>query len=507
MNVTNDILVSQACTDFLNNTMKPLKPIHVDVLSSIEMGKESFNPFTDDEKSLSYPQIINYLHRRGYIFNEYSGDKDSFLKLDPLSGRYYPVTALTLEGEIYTFINYCKPKYSVEQRHISSIIRHFKAEYNLNSLEKEFTEFLGLDGYLYDFCYTHKENGEANLIQLDNGIFHPYSEWEGYPFQLLPNCGLFYPPEGNSPYDLYFTPIPECNIFEEGTPYDDFLTILGDQKSLEFFLWWAGAVLFSYPFRLPMFLLLYGPGGTGKTALANCLMSILGSSGSHADLSCLIDERGRACFIGKKLNLSSEMEGKYDKRLISSVKKLTGGEPIQVDPKFKDAKHIYPPALIFTGNTFPEIDTSDSGILRRACVINCTANLEDTGIDWPRMMKDNEHKNWLFNASYYLWMNNKDKVPHQMKSESMLEMESRMRLFNPLTNWMYEYFGTLDKSTIRQKIVGKTLLELYESYDYFVRDLGGVSLSKHKFSEKIQNDYRLVYKPNGNVRVFKISEE
>lgn len=478
------------------------KPICVDIIENSSICRAEFNPISDDGKTLIYSKVVNFLSRRGYIFDQRFSN---YYKLE-LDGIYYPSDLHTIKNEIYTLVRVNRPTFNVESKHVASILSEFQAESNLLYLDKKFYEFLATEkGIEYDFDYIQKQNG-YQLIPVLNGLFNPCWESDGYPFTLLPHCGYYFPPEGTNTYDLEFVPIPESEIYTK-FEYEDFLTILGDKETVTFFLWWAGAVLFSYPFRLPIFVLLYGRGGTGKTSLANCLLSILGKSGGTAGLSSLIDNRSKACLIGKKLNLSSEMEGKYDKRLLSSIKDITGGTSITVDPKFKPTIEISPPALIFTGNVFPEVDTSDTGVMRRACVINCSTDLEDTGIDWPLLMSDNEHKNWLFNASYYVWSKYRNSTPYSMKSKSMLDIETRMSLFNPFSNWVDSQFETIDKKLVGKKIVGWTLSDLYERYYSHVYDMFGKPMSKYKFSEKVQNDFNLKLAPVGNKRVFKLKDD
>lgn len=484
------------------NDSGKFNPVCTDIVGPLERFHDEFNPFSEDGKSLIYGRVVHYLSRAGYVFNEFHSE---FYKLCS-EGFYIHVDEHSLKNEIYSLIKASNPHFNTESRMVKSIVEEFKSLITVSDLDSKFNEFLSSDlGTDYELDYRDINEG-YRLVQLSNGLFNPCLKSENYPFTLLPHCGYYFPPEGVGPYDLDFSPIPESELFSR-VESEDFLTIIPDKKTLEFFLWWSGAVLFSYPFRLPMFLLLYGPGGTGKTTIVSCLLSILGRAGGHATLSCLTDQKSQSCFIGKKLNLSSEMEGDYDKRLISSIKEITGGEPIQVEQKYKDPIEIYPPALVFTGNVFPEIDSSDTGVLRRACVINCTNYLEDSGVDWPKLMKDNDHKNWLFNASYYYWVKNKDKMPSHMKSDSMREMEHQFKLINPFLNWVFDYCGTLDKEQVRKRFIGVPLVSLYDSYRGSLYELNVAKpKSKHRFSQKIQTDYDLVLEPYHNVRVFKTKE-
>lgn len=483
------------------NVISKLKPIHVDIVGPMDMFSDAFNPISKDQRSIKYFTVVHFLSRAGYLYDEV---RQEYYKLNP-DGIYYNVGEEVIEREIYTLINIHMPDFNVEVRHVHSIKSMFKSERNTYTLSLDFSNFLKTDmGMDYEIDYLNSNN--FRMIRLNNGIFNPCLESDGFPFKLLPHCGLYYPPEGSEPYDLDFIPIPESDLFSMPES-EDFLKILGDKETLEFFLWWAGAVLFCPRFRLPCFVLLYGRGGSGKDSLCGCLTSILSSSSGSTPLASLSNPRSLAGLIGKRLNISAEMEGSYDKGLISSIKNLTGGPDIYVDPKFKSPRHISPPALIFSGNVFPDIDTSDTGILRRVCVIDCSANLEDDGVDWPILMRDNDHKNWLFNASYYYWTKNSDKLPHHMKSKSMRNMESRFYLYNPLSSWIFEKIGSLDKSTIRSYFVKKSLVDMYDDYRIFVTELGYKALGRNRFSERIQVDYGLKLTPIGNVRVFKLKDE
>lgn len=483
----------------MNDIIPNKEPICVNFIENSSTYLEEFNPISDDKKTLIYSKIVNFLSRRGYVFDQ---KFKKYYKLER-SGVYEECDEVDIKEEIYTLINVNHPTFNVEFGHIKSILCEFQAKSNLNYLEKKFEDFLATseNGWRYELDYIQKQNG-YQIIPVQNGLFNPCLESGDYPFTLLPHCGYYFPPEGTSTYDLEFVPIPESEIYIK-SEYDDFLTVLGDKDTLTFFLWWAGTVLFTYPFNLPMFLLLYGPGGTGKTSAVKCVCSILGKSSGFKSLSDFITSRDKACFIGKKLNLCSEMDGKYDKRLISSIKDMTGGTLISVDPKFKSVIDIYPPALVFTGNVFPEIDPSDTGIFRRACVINCTCDLENSGIRWDLLLTNNEHKNWLFNASYYVWSKYRDSTIHDMKSKAMLEAEREMSLSNAFPYWLESLFGTTDRKLVRKKLIGWTLNDLYDEYCACFYDIGARPLAKHNFSSKIKIDYTLILSPVGNKRVFK----
>lgn len=487
---------------FQNQTI--IKPCCVDILTDIEDAINVYPPFTSDGHSLIFNNIAKYLNRIGLFYNQY---EKQYYQLDPSTGIYYTIVEEDIISKIYDYIGYINGLFNVRKYHIDSILQALKAKYNLNELNEKFDYFLRTDerGIDYSFDYNH---ADASLFQLNNGIFNPFLEYDGLPFKLLPNCGLYFS-QSLMRYDVNFIPILKEDIFST-MEYEDFLKILGDHETVVFFLWWAGVLFFTYPFKKPMFLLLYGPGGSGKDALASCIKSILGrESYSDNTLFNLITPREISNFDKRRLNIASELEGYYDKKLIGAIKRLTGGGEVNVDPKFKSQKSIFPPALLLLGNVFPELDPSDTGIKRRTCIIDCSADVEKSGVYWQELLTDPEHKNWIFNAAYYIWVENKDKLPYQMKSDSMLKIEDRMRALNPFVSWLEYYFVSSNYDDIREGVYDRSLTELYDSYSQYMYELGPqyTPMPRLKFSEKMQNDYRLVLKPKHNVRVFRYKEK
>lgn len=485
------------------------KPVCVDIIGPLDKYStidnnnpilDEYNPVSDDKRGIVYNKIVAYLTKLGIIYDPILQD---FSKLD-IYGTYSKYEEVLIKGEIQTLVRISLPFYNLKSGEYVSIMENLKNFSNTYTLREKFDNFLGTElGIDYDLSHDDIEKGHC-LVPLLNGIFNPCLESENglYPFSLLPHCGYFYPIVNPHPYDLYFEPIAESELYS-CPESEDFLKILGDRASLNFFLTWSGAVLFSNPFRLQSLVMLYGPGGTGKTSLANCLASILGDSTDTPSIRDLITPRGRASMIGKRLAIVSETESSYDKALISALKDLSGGIPIGVDPKFKHPFRINPPALLFTGNVFPDVDSSDSGFKRRMCILDCSAILEND-IDWIKLMSDNQHKNWLFNASYYAWMNNGNKPLENLKSQPMRDMESRFYLYNSFMSWINDYFCTVDNQSVRDLLDGRSLRDLHDEYSYHVKDyLNGKPLGKIAFSEKIQTNYRMKLVKSNDQRIFK----
>ncbi|EBG4966315.1 DNA primase, partial [Salmonella enterica subsp. enterica] len=117
-----------------------------------------------------------------------------------------------------------------------------------------------------------------------------------------------------------------------------------------------------------LFLEVTGPGGSGKSILAEIATMLAGEdNATSATIETLESPRERAALIGFSLiRLPDQEKWSGDG---AGLKAITGGDAVSVDPKYKDAYSTHIPAVILAVNNNPMRFTDRSGSVSRRRVI------------------------------------------------------------------------------------------------------------------------------------------
>lgn len=117
-----------------------------------------------------------------------------------------------------------------------------------------------------------------------------------------------------------------------------------------------------------LFLEVTGPGGSGKSILAEIATMLAGEdNATSATIETLESPRERAALIGFSLiRLPDQEKWSGDG---AGLKAITGGDAVSVDPKYKDAYSTHIPAVILAVNNSPMRFTDRSGGVSRRRVI------------------------------------------------------------------------------------------------------------------------------------------
>jgi putative DNA primase/helicase len=117
-----------------------------------------------------------------------------------------------------------------------------------------------------------------------------------------------------------------------------------------------------------LFLEVTGPGGSGKSILAEIATMLAGEdNATSATIETLESPRERAALIGYSLiRLPDQEKWSGDG---AGLKAITGGDAVSVDPKYKDAYSTHIPAVILAVNNNPMRFTDRSGGVSRRRVI------------------------------------------------------------------------------------------------------------------------------------------
>ncbi|APS93120.1 primase-like DNA-binding domain-containing protein [Klebsiella pneumoniae] len=117
-----------------------------------------------------------------------------------------------------------------------------------------------------------------------------------------------------------------------------------------------------------LFLEVTGPGGSGKSILAEITTLLAGEdNATSADIDTLEDPRKRASLIGFSLiRLPDQEKWSGDG---AGLKAITGGDAVSVDPKYQNPYSTHIPAVILAVNNNPMRFTDRSGGVSRRRVI------------------------------------------------------------------------------------------------------------------------------------------
>jgi putative DNA primase/helicase len=131
----------------------------------------------------------------------------------------------------------------------------------------------------------------------------------------------------------------------------------------------------------------WGRGQNGKSTLLNVIRGILGPYCVTLPVAALLEQQSRrgsdatpelARLSGARLALASEPE-KKERLSASSVKSLTGGEPIAARALYREFVEFVPVAkLVLTVNEKPIVSAQDHGMWRRLLLVEFGVQIPDS---------------------------------------------------------------------------------------------------------------------------------
>ncbi len=272
--------------------------------------------------------------------------------------------------------------------------------------------------------------------------------------------------------------------------------IIPDDDTRKFFFEMVGYMLFSPEQTIPAIFVIYGPGGTGKTALQTAITAALGAVNvSHLDLGQISGTFTTAEMDGKLLNVCGETgpggnRGPFmpDGQLL---KKLSEGQSITVQRKNQAPYLMTPTAkLLFVTNSIPDFGDSTSGMSRRLYVVPCREKQNAEARIYDKLVED-EAVSWLVNQALlgyrrFLKRNMRFSVSPQMSREAMA-----FNIQDSVCEFLQSYCGSLDPIVIHNQLLGRRWMDLWDEYKEYMEDTGIKPVPKKVFKEKLRNEYRL----------------
>lgn len=328
------------------------------------------------------------------------------------------------------------------------------------------------------------ERDNGLLIAFENGVLNVIT---GELLPFTPYLYLTY--YLHAKYDPTITTAPSKSVIEG---------IISQQETIDFFYEMCGYIFFHPTLNPPSIFMLYGPGNTGKSALANLIRTIMGNTVAQIGLSQLTAKFTVAELEGKRLNIcgetgdASSRETHFDGELL---KRLTDGDTVLVERKGERPYYIRNTAkFLFVTNTPPDFGDNSSGLFRRLYEIPCR-NRQDEKAQIYDILTSEESRSWLINQSLLAWKLF-CKNGYKFTISSQMEVEhAHYKAQDSVMEFLQNLFDSTSVPVVAHKITTDDNLcyttILYDAYRENCAEGGNKPLSRKKFVEKIRNEYNL----------------
>ena len=234
--------------------------------------------------------------------------------------------------------------------------------------------------------------------------------------------------------------------------------------------------------RFQKFMILYGTGGSGKSTMINLLQKVVGSENyANISLSKLTSDRFAAYgLVGKVLNSCADLEitALTDG---SMLKKVTGEDVIQAEPKGKDAFSFRSQAkLLFSTNELPYVKSERSnGFFRRILILTMNKTPEKVDPDFSRRLTE-EIDDFIRECVHALErMYARDPV-------SITESDASREAVKVLRHRSDSVQAFLDDETVKEPSARTKRTILFERYEKYCAEENRTPLKKNGFFDAIR---------------------
>jgi P4 family phage/plasmid primase-like protien len=280
------------------------------------------------------------------------------------SGVYNPLTEDDVKSALEDFLPFYLPKKLITNTRLNGLVERLKT---MRTIRYEGT-------FNAEIFKVNLQNG---LYNLKTGILEPHTPAYKSNIQL----------------PFVYDPTAECPVFDEFI-LDIFAK---DQDVVDYILkYWCYLLLPTYNFQKVLVWL--GSGRNGKGTLSRIIQNMLGTKNiAFQDLHDLAKHRFAAKSLKDKLvNFSSEL--KTDDLELGMIKKLSGGDYISADVKFKDEVVFNNIArLIIMANELPRFSDVGNSITQRFEFIKFPKEYNGTDVDTMLDSKLQSELSGIFN--------------------------------------------------------------------------------------------------------------
>jgi P4 family phage/plasmid primase-like protien len=163
--------------------------------------------------------------------------------------------------------------------------------------------------------------------------------------------------------------------------FDQFLNLVSteDQAKVLLIQEYIGYILSGCDYsKFNKILILDGGGANGKTSLINIIQGLVGDANYSSESLVSLGENRFAAqsLVGKMVNFCSE-EPKHCFNATGILKKITGNDPVMVEPKhLRSFNYVNYAKFVISYNEMPFLPDRTSGMERRLMILPCITDLE-----------------------------------------------------------------------------------------------------------------------------------
>lgn len=227
--------------------------------------------------------------------------------------------------------------------------------------------------------------------------------------------------------------------------------------------------------------ILTGDGSNGKSSFLNMIRQFTGESNTSAlDLKELDKQFKTAELFGKLMNIGDDISGEYIKEN-SVMKKLTTGEPVNVERKGKDPFDLKSYAkLIFSANKVPRINDTSGALRRRLLIIPFNATFSPTDSDFDPFISDKLMSQQSMEYLLQLAINGLKRILKNNKFSTSKTITAELSKYEEENNPIITFLKDDDL-----KIENESTGDVYRIYQVWCVDNGYKSLGNIQFSREV----------------------
>lgn len=444
--------------DYSPVQLSVIDPTNYPIVQVTTRGGLKFNPSS----------VLDYLRDCGIIFD----DKGVCRRFD---GRVYSAYDVNqVVRMIYNSVDVQPGTYVATPHDVKVVMEASKnllpPRYGL------FGHFDGAEDYVTD---------TLPLIAFENGIYNPETD------TLLPfTSWVFLTSFIHARFNPYIRSAPARDVLRN---------ILPNQETLDALYEMIAYILFEPTMYPPAIFNLYGPGNTGKSAIANMIAEILGwDNVAELGIEQLTATFTIAELEGKKLNICGETDDTSSRRTNVSgatIKKLSDGQRLTVQKKYGMPYQMWNTAkLLFCTNSIPDFGDDSSGLYRRLYVIPCRQQQDKKAMIYDQLITP-DSRSYIINQSLNAYRIFVDNGKQFSISAEMKEEQAQYMSQSSMMDFVQTVLGCTEQADVAKAICNDPeycyTTELYSAYVEYSRATLSQPMSRKRFVEKIRNEYNL----------------